>query len=57
MIILKNFTGWKYYKDIDGNNIGIEIRNQDGSQESRGLFDSEVKQWLAEGNTPLPADE
>ena len=50
---LKDFTGWKYYK-FNGQNWGIvsPIGN-----ESRALHDKEVEKWLAEGNTPEPADE
>jgi hypothetical protein len=51
-----NFTGWQYYKSISGENIGIIIKN-DNYQESRLLIDPEVAKWLAEGNTPEPADE
>ena len=50
-----DFTGWKYYKDEKGNNAGITIFHQNGSQESKSLQDPEVVKWVAEGNTPLPA--
>lgn len=49
-----NFADWKFYKDSEGNTIGI-IR-PDGN-ESRSIRDLEVAQWLEEGNTPLPAEE
>jgi len=54
---LKDFTGWKYYKNPLGNNIGITITHNDGKQESVSLKDPQVVAWLAEGNTPEPADE
>jgi hypothetical protein len=60
---MTNFTGWKYYtgevKDQNGQittqNIGIQITNGAVSQ-ARLLTDPEVAEWLAEGNTPLPAE-
>ena len=51
------FENWKYYKSPLGENIGITITHADGRQESLSLIDLEVAKWLAEGNTPLPADE
>jgi hypothetical protein len=50
-----NFTGWKYYKFND-QNIGITFTHPDGKQESRSLQDPNVAKWVAEGNTPLPAE-
>ena len=50
---MTQFNSWKYYKH-NGDNIGILSPN---GQESRLLLDKEVLIWLAEGNTPLPADE
>ena len=52
-----DFSGWKYYKDITDNNIGITKTNDDGSVSMILLTDSNVSKCLAEGNTPLPADE
>lgn len=46
-----DFTGWKYYQ-CNGVNIGIT----DGENESRGLQDPDVVEWLAAGNVPIPAD-
>jgi hypothetical protein len=48
---------FKYYKNPLGNNIGITITHNDGKQESVSLKDPQVVAWLAEGNTPTPADE
>ena len=55
-----DFTGWKYYTftDKEGTRIaGIMIDRGNNICESRSLQDSEVAKWLAEGNTPLPAEE
>tara|TARA_R110000868_G_scaffold23354_1_gene94318 strand:+ start:330 stop:506 length:177 start_codon:yes stop_codon:yes gene_type:complete len=52
-----DFTGWKYYKDISGKEIGIAKINDDGSYSTILLSDPNVAKWLAEGNTPTPADE
>ena len=58
MINKFNFSGWQYYKDIVTNqNIGIRIVYPDGKQSAILLTDPEVSQWLAEGNTPQPAEE
>jgi hypothetical protein len=51
-----NFSGWKYYKDIAEKNIGIIKTNADGSVSMILLTDPDLSNWLAEGNTPLPAD-
>lgn len=53
---MKDFTGWNYYSGADGENVGITIIRADGSQESRLLIDADVVEWLAAGNTPLPAE-
>jgi hypothetical protein len=51
-----DFTGWKYYKNpISGENIGITI-TKGNVQQSRLLQDPNVAKWLADGNTPLPAE-
>jgi len=52
-----DFTGWKYYKGMNNENIGITFTYLSGKQESRSLNDIDVAKWVAEGNTPLPADE
>ena len=52
-----DFTGWKYYKDNSGLQVGITKTNDDGSFSMVLLSDPDVAKWLAEGNTPLPADE
>jgi len=52
---MMDFTGWKYYQ-FNGQNIGITFTHSDGKQESRSLKDPDVAKWLAEGNTPLPAE-
>lgn len=52
-----DFSGWKYYKDITGKNIGIMKTNADGSVSMILLTDPDVSKWVAEGNTPTPADE
>ena len=54
---MKDFTGWKYYNGMDGQPIGIMFVHPDGKCESSGLSDPEVAEWLAAGNTPLPAEE
>ena len=56
-----DFTGWQYYKGFDLEtkteiNIGIKKTNENGSVSFISLKDPEVAKWLAEGNTPLPAD-
>lgn len=51
-----NFTGWKYYKDITGQNIGIKKQENDKTSYIL-LTDKNVQEWVAEGNEPLPADE
>jgi len=51
-----DFTGWKYYTNPIGKNIGITITNGN-TQESRSLTDLDVIAWIDAGNTPLPADE
>jgi hypothetical protein len=51
---MMDFTGWKFYTNLRTNeNIGIVSPD---SAQSRLLIDLEVTEWLAEGNTPLPAD-
>jgi len=57
-----DFTGWQYYKSFDIEtkteiNIGIKKTNADGSISSISLKDPDVSKWIAEGNTPEPADE
>lgn len=52
---MKDFTGWHYYTDLQGRNIGILFVYPDGRMESRLLIDPEVAEWLAAGNVPLPA--
>ena len=55
---LRDFTGWKYYKDIVTNqNIGICIVYPDGKQSAILLIDPDVAKWLEAGNTPEPAEE
>jgi hypothetical protein len=56
-----DFTGWKYYIGqvlVNGQfvNQNIGIISPDGKQ-SISLLDPNVAKWLADGNTPLPADE
>ena len=58
---MKDFTGWQYYKIFDPETKteviwGIKFTREDGLTESRGLNDPEVREWLAEGNTPQPAE-
>lgn len=53
----RDFTGWKYYTNESGVNIGIKIIHENGTQESISVNDTQVAKWLAEGNEPLPADE
>jgi hypothetical protein len=48
-----SFTGWKYYKNLTGETIGII--SADGKQ-SRSLQDLEVAKWIEEGNTPEEAE-
>jgi hypothetical protein len=55
-----DFSNWKYYTvtDKEGTRtVGILIHRENNVCESRSLQDPEVAKWLAEGNTPLPADE
>lgn len=52
-----DFTGWKYYKDNFGKEVGITKTHADGSYSIILLSDPDVAKWLAEGNQPLPADE
>lgn len=52
-----DFTGWKYYKDNNGVQVGITKTHADGSYSVILLSDPDVAKWLAKGNTPLPADE
>lgn len=51
---MKDFSQWRYYAYM-GVNIGIVFTHPDGRMESRALHDVEVAEWLAAGNTPLPA--
>ena len=54
---MKDFTGWKFYKGMDGvANIGIVIVHPNGGSESRLISDSDVIAWIASGGAPLPAD-
>jgi hypothetical protein len=62
MINKPNFTGWQYYKGFDIEtkteiNIGIKKTNEDGSVSFISLQDPNVAEWLANGGTPLPAEE
>jgi hypothetical protein len=57
MIDQRDFTGWKYYKNRNGENHGITIVHENGSQESIALIDPQVDAWIKAGNTPEPADE
>lgn len=52
-----DFTGWKYYKDNNGVQVGITKTHADGSYSVILLSDPDVAKWLAKGNTPLPSDE
>ena len=52
-----DFSGWKYYKDFTGKNIGIMKTNADGSVSMILLTDPDVATWLEAGNTPEPAEE
>jgi len=54
---MTDFTGWKYYKDTSGKEIGITKTHADGSYSTILLSNPDVAKWLAEGNTPEPADE
>ena len=53
----KDFTGWKYYKNLEGENVGILKQNSNGSITMKLLTNEDVQEWIAEGNTPEPADE
>jgi hypothetical protein len=50
-----DFTGWKYYTNPMGENIGITITNGN-TQESRLLTDPDVTAWIENGGIPLPAE-
>ena len=57
---MNDFTGWKYYKGqvlVNGQFVtaNIGIVSPDGKQ-SISLQDPNVIKWVAEGNTPQPAD-
>jgi hypothetical protein len=51
-----DFTGWKYYKDTSGKEIGITKTHADGSYSTILLSDPDVAKWLAEGGIPQEAD-
>ena len=57
MIIKPDYTGWKYYTDEEGVNIGIKKQNQDGSITMSLLTVPTVQEWINAGNTPEPADQ
>ena len=48
-----NFADWNYYKDFNGNVMGIISPDK---TQSRLLIDIEVAEWLEKGNTPLLAE-
>ena len=54
---MNDFTGWKYYKDNSGLQVGITKTNDDGSYSVVLLSDPNVAKWIAEGNEPEPAEE
>lgn len=50
------FTNCKYYLGPSGEVAGVKWVAENGELCSALLTDKEFQQWLAEGNTPLPAD-
>lgn len=52
---MRDFTGWRYYTDVQGVNIGIIFTHQDGRMESKSISDIEVSAWLSSGGIPLGA--
>jgi len=51
-----DFSGWKYYKDFTGKNIGIMKTNFDNSVSMILLTDPDVAKWVAKGNQPEEAE-
>ena len=45
---------WKY---VDSSNTVVFRYLENGGMESMLVASKEVQSWLAEGNTPLPADQ
>ena len=53
-----NEPKWKLIKNIITKNEDVVLRTwDDGHQESCMITAKEYLEWLAEGNTPEPADE
>ena len=54
---MMDFNGWQYYLSADEkSNHGIKFTDANGCFQCRLLTDPEVAEWVAEGNTPLPAE-